>query len=311
MKRIYFMVLIWVLFGGSVQAQNTMARLKYEDAEEAYSKSDYALALSKLNEAEGLLKATNPKILYLRIMAQYKIVEQDAMNDYSLLENTRNLIARYLKNYETLPANEEKFRDVYRLSDKLTQYPATRDAFDKKKNEAIKLAADADQEREQKQSDYDNEFDGFIYWPRFELGLTAEQVAQKYPDFKKVNKLTNEYGDIIAKKAGAFYGTVAGFYIKNNITWGYYGTLFRDGSFYDDANFSKAAEESTPILKNLTNRFGFGPEKTVTGSSPNIVEVYTWKKNKKSVILSIGKSTYNGANTSVLYVSSFDERYLR
>ena len=50
--------------------QNTIAKLKFEEAEEAYANNNFDLALSKLIEIETLLKSPNPKILYLKINSQ-------------------------------------------------------------------------------------------------------------------------------------------------------------------------------------------------------------------------------------------------
>ena len=106
---------------------------------------------------------------------------------------------------------------------------------------------------------------------------------------------------------------MAGFYIKNNKTWGYYGTLFRDGSFYDDAQFSKATAESTPIINYLTKTFGFTPQKTVRRVASDNLETYKWEKNGKMFSLSVSKGSdvKTGASYSTLSILCLDENFLR
>ena len=108
-------------------AQSLVAKLKFEDAEEAYSKKEYKLSLAKLNEAEALLGATNPRIMYLRIMTQWKMINDnsDTRTALSLIDDTKKLSAQYLKDYEMIPNNEDKFRDIYKISEQLPTYAAT------------------------------------------------------------------------------------------------------------------------------------------------------------------------------------------
>ena len=110
-------------------AQNTIARFKFEDAEEAFALNNYELTLSKLKEVEALLNGTNPKIIYLQILAQSKIIEKDPLNDWLLLKNTRTLSGKYLIDYENLPDNEDKYRDIYKASEALKKWPSSVDEF--------------------------------------------------------------------------------------------------------------------------------------------------------------------------------------
>lgn len=127
-KIILFALLIITSFQLSV-AQNTIAKLKYEEAEEAYANNNFELALSKLIEVETLLKSTNPKILYLKINSQSKIIEKAPLNDYTLIENARKLSSQYLTDYEQLPDNEDRYREIYKISEKLKSYPQNEKQF--------------------------------------------------------------------------------------------------------------------------------------------------------------------------------------
>jgi formylglycine-generating enzyme required for sulfatase activity len=65
------------------------------------------------------------------------------MQSYALIENLRNHCNTYLQNYD-IAGLEEKFRDVYEISNTLNQYPDSKEAFDAKviqlKKEAEKKA---------------------------------------------------------------------------------------------------------------------------------------------------------------------------
>jgi len=129
MKKIILLTLILIASSQISIAQQAIAKIKYEEAEEAFSTNDFKTTVLKLDEAETLLKATNPRIMYLKILAQSKIIEKAPLNDYKILENTRQLCAKYLLEYESIPNNEDKYRDVYKASEALTEYPETKAIF--------------------------------------------------------------------------------------------------------------------------------------------------------------------------------------
>lgn len=129
MKKIILFAILNIVFAQFVSAQNTIAKLKFEDAEEAYSNSNFDLALSKLIEVETLLKSTNPKILYLKINSQAKIIEKKPFNDYALIESARKLSSKYLIDYELLPDNENQYRGIYKISESLKSYPENEQQF--------------------------------------------------------------------------------------------------------------------------------------------------------------------------------------
>ncbi len=120
-----------VLFCITVSAQNTVAKFKYEDAEKAYYDNKFEDCIKLLTETEAILGQTAPNILHLRILAEHKLLEQNPMQSYALIENLRNHCNTYLQNYD-IAGLEEKFRDVYEISNTLNQYPDSKEAFDEK-----------------------------------------------------------------------------------------------------------------------------------------------------------------------------------
>jgi TPR repeat protein len=123
MKPIYFLLLL-SLFATTSFGQNTIAQLKYEDAEVAFTKEDYATTLTKLVEAEKILGSSNRKILYLKIMAQSKLIEHQPKTDLEQMVKAKQDIDFYLKNYDKGEL-DDKYRDVYRVSEKFGHFAIT------------------------------------------------------------------------------------------------------------------------------------------------------------------------------------------
>ena len=134
MKKIILLTLILIASSQFAFSQQAIAKIKYEEAEEAFSTNDFKTTVLKLDEAETLLKATNPRIMYLKILAQSKIIEKEPLNDYKILENTRQLCAKYLLEYESIPNNEDKYRDVYNVTEGLKKNPKSETEFAAKIN---------------------------------------------------------------------------------------------------------------------------------------------------------------------------------
>ncbi|MFC4720694.1 hypothetical protein ACFO5O_00055 [Geojedonia litorea] len=130
MKRIYSIGIILIITL-NVQAQNTVAKFKFEDAEKAFYDNNFEDCIQLLTETEALLGQTAPNILHLRILAEHKLLEQNPLHSFVLIENLRNHCNSYLQNYD-IAGLEEKFRDVYEIQNTLGQYPSSKTAFDEK-----------------------------------------------------------------------------------------------------------------------------------------------------------------------------------
>ena len=100
MKKI---ILLTVLLLATVQftfAQNTIAKLKFEEAEEAYANNNFELTLTKLKEVEGLLKSTNPRLMHLKILAKNKLIQQPKYsNDPELISQLNKDCALFFNVY--------------------------------------------------------------------------------------------------------------------------------------------------------------------------------------------------------------------
>jgi hypothetical protein len=166
------LIVCFLIIGFSASSQSVIAKIKYEDAEAAYQKKDYPLAITKLDEAEAILKVANPRTTYLRIMAQYKMLEDGGFNNFTLLESARKLSADYVEKYETIPNNEDKFKEIYRVLEALNKRPNPQVEAEKREI--------ADKERPE------NSPTGLLEQFKFKLGLSVE-------DFKSYNKEAKEF----------------------------------------------------------------------------------------------------------------------
>lgn len=128
-KTALIIALIILAFTG--HAQNAIAKIRYEQAEEAFSKNDFVTTLSKLDEAQKLLGAVNPKILYLRLMAQKNIIARGKY-DYDFLAAARKDADYYVKKYSEVEGIEEKFREVFEFAESLEALPKTKELYDQK-----------------------------------------------------------------------------------------------------------------------------------------------------------------------------------
>jgi TPR repeat protein len=103
-------------------SQNIIAKLKFEDAQDAYNNQDYATALTKLEDAERLLGQTNAKLLYLRIMVKSKLlINQFDINleEIALLRDNCN---QYFTQKDITTEQESKYKDVYLVLEVFKDY---------------------------------------------------------------------------------------------------------------------------------------------------------------------------------------------
>lgn len=116
-------ILIILICSINAWGQSTIAKLKYEQAEQAYGVQDFETTLAKLEEVENLLGNVNPKLLYLRIQAQAALIKKDK----TLLGPLRQNCSFYLKAYDGNASIEDKYRDVFLISESLFQYEDNED----------------------------------------------------------------------------------------------------------------------------------------------------------------------------------------
>lgn len=181
MRIIY--LLFTVLFAIEVSGQAAIARLKFEDAEEAFNKGDYTTTLSKLEDAEKLFGKINVPILHLRIVSQDKLLQKKL--DFTMLANLRKNCERFLIDYETMEGIEEKYRQVYKIQESYANYPKTMEEYQK-------LVAEKNAEEEAKRELARKNATVKVYLFR-STGFAASAIGfQVFQDGQVVGRISNK-----------------------------------------------------------------------------------------------------------------------
>jgi len=122
MKKI--ILIIAVLFiTPIVLAQNSLAKIEYSYAEEAFTKEDYKKALEHIEETKGLLGNTNARIMYLEIRSLENTFSysRNSLVDYQIYKKLNDLTSSYVSNFEDeVPL--EKLKVVYEIQKKHNNY---------------------------------------------------------------------------------------------------------------------------------------------------------------------------------------------
>jgi hypothetical protein len=313
MKKIIFLTLLLFIVQIAYTQNNTVAKFKFEEAEQAFVNNDYKQTISKLDEAEVLLKATNPKILHLKISAQFKLIEQDPYNDYRIVENAKKLSANYLKEYGEISGNEDKYREIYIIGEYLKNLPNTIQEFNNKKNEKLTKEETKKSNEIKNNQKAEENFKNFVFYADFKIGLTLDETYKLYPAFKKNHKIKGPNNFVIMPKNNSNNYQPTGLYVKNNIVYGYYINFYTLKA--DDDNYTAGAAIVNEILDRLKNEFQINPVQATSESTTNIpggtsytkAITYTWSKNNKTIILGFSQSIYLGKNISGVSINSTDE----
>jgi len=121
MKKLQFVLFMVLAINISLHAQDaTVAKMKFEEAEDAYNTGNYNDALNKLDEVDNLLGNVFEKSLYLRIRAFDKMIWSSGRVDIYKLSQLQKNYTQYLKTFEG-KTDEDKYRDIYKISDTYIQ----------------------------------------------------------------------------------------------------------------------------------------------------------------------------------------------
>jgi TPR repeat protein len=122
-------VIFFLLTSIISRAQMGVAKIKYQEAEEAYTANKFLLCLEKLDGVVEILKETNPKVQYLRITCTSKLVEKDPIGNFGQLMQLREYCKGYLNEYDKIPDLEEKYKTVYEISESIKAYPQNEEEY--------------------------------------------------------------------------------------------------------------------------------------------------------------------------------------
>ncbi|WP_417367221.1 FKBP-type peptidyl-prolyl cis-trans isomerase [Flavobacterium beibuense] len=216
-KIVIIICLLCTLCTVSVKAQNTLAKLEYEEAEQCYLKGDYANAVTKLQvlEDKGF---KNPKVLHLRIMARSCFVLGISRIDYILsgflmLEKLNSECDFYLNNYD-IEGLEDKYKEVFTIKKELAKFPQTQAAWDARVAE-IKSA-----EKSKKNKIIQEFLNSFVLVEKGSFYKNAKSHGLVYR--KNGYKDTTNYRPVKTTVANSFY--ISKGVITNELYWALYQT---------------------------------------------------------------------------------------
>lgn len=127
MRTLLFCLLI-ISISQAANGQNTIAKIKFEEAEKAFYDGNYQSCLTLLDETEEILGQSAPNILFLRIMAGNEIRLNDTKPSFNFIRELRNQTNEYLTKYD-ITGMEGKYKEIYEVSKELAEYPSSEELF--------------------------------------------------------------------------------------------------------------------------------------------------------------------------------------
>jgi len=246
-------------------AQEGIAKIKFGEAEQAFTENDFQKTIAKLDEVEKILKQSNPKILYLRIKAENALLQQNPWTSYSSIEKLRKSCSFYLNEYDG-KAPMDKYKEVFDVSEELKKYPATAEEFNKLKEEKIRK----EREEEKIQRDLKNQQivdemthringkkkDHAAYFHRGRAKLELGDLTGALDDLNKAVSLSQNYAGYYFIRGEIYYQMYEylkasedyskGIQLNPNIETTY---LARAYSYFSLKEYSKAIEDYTKALQ--------------------------------------------------------------
>jgi hypothetical protein len=150
MLRVSLIIVILLHGFGALSQGQTLAKVKYEQAEMEYSKNNFGEALNLLAETEKILKSSNTRIQYLKILCLDKKLEWDTTATFLDLTTLKKNCDLYLKAVDVKPEYEDRFKEVYLITEKIKKYPQTEVAFKTHLVEIRKKYSEEEERKKQK-----------------------------------------------------------------------------------------------------------------------------------------------------------------
>jgi hypothetical protein len=129
MKKIILFAIFIIATVQFSSAQNAIAKLKFEEAEEAFVKEEYQTTITKLEEVEKILGNVNPLIMYLRVKTQNELIVGDPYEQFELMQSLKKNCEYYLTRYEGFNDIEDKYKEVYLISEYFKLYSSNINFF--------------------------------------------------------------------------------------------------------------------------------------------------------------------------------------
>jgi hypothetical protein len=192
MKFYTFILFLFFISIESLCAQDALARLKYEDAEDAYSKGAYSLAIEKLDEVESILKSSNQKTEYLKILCYYELFK----TDYSVIRLLKSKSKLFLEKYSNNSEIYQKYKDVYKITEEIKSFSDSDESIEneRQKKLTIQKQIESDIEKINKIIRFGKKWLDQIPG-NFSPGINLKEFELKFtlPDFNPISYPANEF----------------------------------------------------------------------------------------------------------------------
>jgi hypothetical protein len=112
------------LVGQSNNQTNAIAKIKYQEAEEAFEAGKFDVALKKLNNVEELLGSSNSKILFLKILIEdtlFKFERRSRIPSFKSIEPLKLDLKFFINNYYSISV--EKLATIMRINEYFDTIP--------------------------------------------------------------------------------------------------------------------------------------------------------------------------------------------
>ncbi len=130
--KIFFITLLLInanLLISQSQA-NAIAKIKYQEAEEAFESGKFEMALKKLNNVEDLLGSSNSKILFLKILIEdtlLKLTRTTRIPGFKQMNTVKSDINFYIKNYYSV--SDDKLAQTMKIAEYYDTIPSDYDEY--------------------------------------------------------------------------------------------------------------------------------------------------------------------------------------
>jgi hypothetical protein len=131
-----FIVLIFSLFYQLSYSQQSLD-LKYESAKDAFYSENFEDANVLIKEIKSKYKSVPPKVAFLEIIINNKLIENNLLYDFSLLAETRKLVKIYKNKYQKF--QNDNYKIVMEIGKFLDQYPKDIIEYTEYKEKQIKV----------------------------------------------------------------------------------------------------------------------------------------------------------------------------
>lgn len=132
-------IILFVTFCFQTTFSQKIIDKKYEKARELFTEENYFKADSLIKEVKKTYKTVPPKIAYLEILINDKLIKSEAEIDFALIEETKKLVVNYKSKF--IKYQNDNYKEVVKIGNELNKYPTDLVSFNAIKEQKQKEIA--------------------------------------------------------------------------------------------------------------------------------------------------------------------------